>query len=136
MNLELKYKQINNTEPERLLRQKLILYIERTRTEREGDYMGMKILVACEESQAVCKAFRELGHEAYSCLWLKGLYQLKPTNIVEPEIIHYKNGKGTDNPWHMRTINLSPHERAKERSKTFTGIAKAMAEQWGKEGTQ
>jgi hypothetical protein len=27
----------------------------------------MKILVACEESQAVCKAFRERGHEAYSC---------------------------------------------------------------------
>lgn len=27
----------------------------------------MKILIACEESQAVCKAFRERGHEAYSC---------------------------------------------------------------------
>lgn len=27
----------------------------------------MKILVACEESQEVCKAFRVLGHEAYSC---------------------------------------------------------------------
>ena len=27
----------------------------------------MRVLVACEESQAVCKAFRELGHEAYSC---------------------------------------------------------------------
>lgn len=27
----------------------------------------LKVLVACEESQAVCKAFRELGHEAYSC---------------------------------------------------------------------
>lgn len=27
----------------------------------------MKILIACEESQVVCKAFRELGHEAYSC---------------------------------------------------------------------
>ena len=27
----------------------------------------MKILVACEESQAVCKAFRAKGHEAYSC---------------------------------------------------------------------
>ncbi len=27
----------------------------------------MKVLVACEESQAVCKAFRELGHEAFSC---------------------------------------------------------------------
>lgn len=27
----------------------------------------MKVLVACEESQTVCKAFRDLGHEAYSC---------------------------------------------------------------------
>ena len=27
----------------------------------------MKVLVACEESQAVCKAFRDRGHEAYSC---------------------------------------------------------------------
>ncbi len=27
----------------------------------------MKILVACEESQEVCKAFRAMGHEAYSC---------------------------------------------------------------------
>jgi len=27
----------------------------------------MKVLVACEESQTVCKAFREMGHEAYSC---------------------------------------------------------------------
>ena len=27
----------------------------------------MRVLVACEESQEVCKAFRELGHEAYSC---------------------------------------------------------------------
>lgn len=66
-----------------------------------------------------------------TCLWLKGLEQLVPTNIVEPEIIQYKNGKGTDNPWHMLTMNLPPKERAKERSKTFPGIAKAMAEQWG-----
>lgn len=27
----------------------------------------MKVIVACEESQTVCKAFRERGHEAYSC---------------------------------------------------------------------
>lgn len=33
---------------------------------REGGE-GMKVLVACEESQTVCKAFRERGHEAYSC---------------------------------------------------------------------
>lgn len=66
-----------------------------------------------------------------TCLWLKGLKQLKATKIVEPEIIKYKNGKGTDSPWHVNTISLPPDERAKARSKTFPGIAKAMAEQWG-----
>lgn len=66
-----------------------------------------------------------------TCLWLKGLPKLQPTDIVEPEIITYKNGKGTDNPWHMNTMKLPKWERAKERSKTFIGIAKAMAEQWG-----
>lgn len=66
-----------------------------------------------------------------TCLWLKGLPELKPTSIVEPNIIYYKNGKGTDSPWHMNTIRLQKEERAKLRSKTFTGIAKAMAEQWG-----
>lgn len=65
-----------------------------------------------------------------TCLWLKGLKTLESTNIVEPVIIKYKNGKGTDNPWHMNTIGLPPDERAKQRSKTFHGIAKAMAEQW------
>ena len=66
-----------------------------------------------------------------TCLWLKGLKPLEPTNIVEPVIIKYKNGKGTDNPWHMDTMGLPPDERAKQRSKTFPGIAKAMADQWG-----
>lgn len=33
----------------------------------EEDVFEMKVLVACEESQEVCKAFRALGHEAYSC---------------------------------------------------------------------
>ncbi len=177
----------------------------------------MKILVACEESQAVTIELRKLGHEAYSCdieacstyltntgnswfnvekygeralqrmcdrekaieffmcfvnancekiaienpigcmstifrkpnqivhpymfgdaerkstcLWLKGLPKLIPTKIVEPVIIKYKNGKGTDSPWHMNTMSLPAKERAKMRSKTFPGIARAMAEQWGK----
>lgn len=66
-----------------------------------------------------------------TCLWLKNLPCLVPTNIVEPEIIRYKNGKGTDSPWHVNTMSLPPAERAKARSKTFPGIAKAMADQWG-----
>lgn len=69
-----------------------------------------------------------------TCLWLKGLKPLEPTNIVEPVIIKYKNGKGTDNPWHMDTMKLPTAERAKARSKTFPGIAKAMAEQWAGDG--
>ena len=185
----------------------------------------MRVLVACEESQAVCKAFREKGHEAYSCdiipcsgghpewhlqqdvtpllkekwdmiiafppctdlagsgarwfkekqkdgrqqrrkeffmmfanadceriaienpigimsseyrkpdqiiqpwmfghgetkatcLWLKGLPKLKPTDIVEGR--------------EQRVWRMAPSpDRAKERSKTFPGIAKAMADQWG-----
>ena len=66
-----------------------------------------------------------------TCLWMRGVEKLRPTNIVEPVIIKYKNGKGTDNPWHMETMKLPPKERAKARSKTFMGIATAMAEQWG-----
>ena len=184
----------------------------------------MRVLVACEESQAVCKAFRELGHEAYSCdiqecsgghpewhiqgdvlpllkekwdliiahppctdlavsgarwfkqkrengrqqrsidffvefakcdcervaienpicimssiwrkpdqiiqpwqfghgetkatcLWLKGLPLLKPTNIVEGR---------EQKVWRMPPSK----DRAKLRSRTFPGIAKAMASQW------
>ena len=65
-----------------------------------------------------------------TCLWLKGLFPLVATNVVEPKIITYKNGKGTDSPWHVNTMSLPPTERAMERSKTFPGIARAMAEQW------
>lgn len=149
----------------------------------------MNVLVACEESQEVCKAFRARGHEAYSCdiqecsggrwfrekqqdgrqqaaidffmmfvnancyriaienpigimstvyrkpdqiiqpwqfghgetkatcLWLKGLPLLHPTEIVPGR--------------EQRVWKMPPGpDRAKMRSKTFPGIATAMAEQW------
>ena len=188
----------------------------------------MKVLVACEESQEVCKAFRKLGHEAYSCdiidcsgghpewhikddvlkhlnegwdlmiahppctylcrnrarlnkkqritpdksffmkllnadipkicvenpvpskaaalprytqliqpwqfghdaskktcLWLKNLPKLKPTKIVEYTYITTPNGKRYTRWWYKCPRNSIA------RSKTFPGIAKAMAEQWG-----
>ena len=66
-----------------------------------------------------------------TCLWLKGLEPLKYEIRFEPRVVHYKNGKGTDSPWHINTMSLPPAERARARSKTFPGIAKAMAEQWG-----
>ena len=55
-------------------------------------------------------------------LWLKGLEPLKPTNIVEVS----ESTKIAGN-W----FNKGGKERQKNRSKTFEGIAKAMAEQWG-----
>ena len=74
----------------------------------------------------------QFGHSERkaTCLWLKGLPALKPTNIVTPDIIKLKSGK-TDSRLHYETLKLPANERAKMRSKTFEGIAKAMAEQWG-----
>ena len=64
-----------------------------------------------------------------TCFWLKGLPPLLPTELVEPTTV--KTGHGTDSPWHAYTWSLPVEERRRERSKTFPGIAKAMAEQWG-----
>lgn len=193
----------------------------------------MKVLVACEESQEVCRAFRALGHEAYSCdiepcsgghpewhlqcdalemlklpwdmiiahppcthlsssgarwfpekradgrqqqgidffmsftradcpriavenpvgimstqyrkpdqiiqpwmfghpekkatcLWLKGLPKLEPTNDVSA----YMRTLPKSRQERLHYLPPGPH-RARIRSRTFPGIAKAMAEQWG-----
>lgn len=60
------------------------------------------------------------GETKATCLWLKGLPKLVPTNIVEGR--------------EARIHRMSPGpDRAKERSRTFEGIAQAMAEQWGRE---
>lgn len=203
----------------------------------------MRVLVACEESQAVCKAFRELGHEAYSCdiqecsgghpewhikvdalellkmkwdliiahppctyltnassvrlrtggqivqermekaiaakeffmkflnadclriavenptpgkihelppytqavqpwmfghaytkrtcLWLKGLPPLEPTEIITEGVTPWVNGGCKDAHGNYRRVQGRRERDPKNRSKTFPGIAKAMAEQWG-----
>lgn len=66
-----------------------------------------------------------------TCLWLKGLPKLKPTNIVDKgEIVTFASGKSMPK-WYADAFKLPPKERAKIRSKTFPGIAKAMAKQWG-----
>lgn len=64
-------------------------------------------------------------------LWLKNLSKLVPTNIVEPIWHICANGK-REPSWHMKTmaVTLANGARAKARSKTFPGIARAMATQW------
>lgn len=59
------------------------------------------------------------GEVKATCLWLKGLPKLEPTNIVEGR--------------EARVHRASPGpDRWKERSRTLPGVAAAMAEQWGK----
>lgn len=58
------------------------------------------------------------GETKATCLWLKGLPQLKPTNIVAGRV--------------PRVHMMPPGpDRWKERSRTYEGIAEAMADQWG-----
>ncbi len=64
-----------------------------------------------------------------TCLWLKKLPKLTPTNIVIPEVKGYfSKGKKQGKPYYF-TESLICNGHA--RSKTFQGIANAMAEQWG-----
>ena len=74
-----------------------------------------------------------------TCLWLKGIEPLVPLVTEQPELewfewIDSKTGKKKRQPkWFADAWKLSPAERAKVRSKTFPGIARAMAEQWAGE---
>ena len=74
----------------------------------------------------------QFGHteRKSTCLWIDGLPKLKYTEIVEPDIIIHKSGR-TDSRLHYETFKLPKEERRKARSKTFHGVAKAMATQWG-----
>jgi site-specific DNA-cytosine methylase len=69
--------------------------------------------------------------EKKTCLWLKGLKSLEPTNIVKPpERQKFKSGKSMPS-WYADAWKLPKQERSKLRSKTFPGIAQAIAKQWG-----
>ena len=74
----------------------------------------------------------QFGHDASkaTCLWLKNLPRLRPTEMVEGRLV---NGKPR---WANQTDSgqnrLGPSDdRWKKRSETYAGIAKAMASQWG-----
>ena len=70
--------------------------------------------------------------EKTTCLWLKGLPPLTPTNIVSKgefkEFVSKKGVAKRQPMWYFEA--LSSKDRAKVRSKTFPGIAQAMARQW------
>ena len=71
-----------------------------------------------------------------TCLWLKNLPELIPTDVVEKgEFFEFTSKKGEKKRmpmWYYKALQdaKTPEERRTLRSKTFPGIAKAMAEQW------
>lgn len=75
----------------------------------------------------------QFGHpySKRTCLWLKGLPELVPTQFIaqhEP----YVNGGSKDANGNYRRFHGRNERDPKTRSKTFPGIARAMAEQWGR----
>ena len=82
------------------------------------------------------------GETKATCLWLKGLPPLIATDIVEPQYVVYNSKKKGSSKYPMGRAGKTKMPmlwkagpsptRSKERSKTFPGIAKAMAEQWGR----
>ena len=104
--------------------------------------MGLKIPKSCVENPVSIISSRirkpdqiiqpyEFGHDASkkTCLWLKGLPKLIPTQYIPPRIVDGK--KRWSNQTDSGQNRLGPSaDRWKERSKTYQGIADAMASQW------
>lgn len=65
-----------------------------------------------------------------NCFWLKGLPPLKSTNIVKPVATWCPSGSYSHKHGEQHK-GMFTTDRAKNRAKTFPGIANAMAEQWG-----
>ena len=73
-----------------------------------------------------------------TCLWLKGLPKLEPTNNVADDVKYYVDSRGIkQSEWNVRQLEIDGKkygydtaEFKKHRSKTFDGIANAMAVQW------
>jgi hypothetical protein len=64
-------------------------------------------------------------------LWIKGLPNLKPTNLITENITCWVSGGAKDHKGNPRKNKSMGFRDPYMRSKTFPGIATAMAEQWG-----
>ena len=74
----------------------------------------------------------DFGHtvEKRTCLWLKNLPKLVPTNRVQPEYVTSGTGRRWSK-WFWDTSMIPYRDRGHARSITFQGVADAMADQWG-----
>jgi len=65
-----------------------------------------------------------------TCIWLKNLPALKPTKIVDKGKFYTKKNGSRMSAWSHITSGTNKEKRARIASKTFPGIAQAMADQW------
>lgn len=85
-----------------------------------------------EPSQKIQPYYFGDPYRKTTCLWLKGLPELKPTKMVEPLLTTYVCASGKTVTFSADyCVGFKSNDRARARSKTYPGIAKAMAEQWG-----
>lgn len=89
----------------------------------------MKIVALPGYSQAIQPYEHGHPYSKRTCLWLKGLPLLQPTNVLEQHE-PYVNGGCKDAHGNYRRFQGRKERDPKTRSKTFPGIARAMAEQW------
>jgi len=68
-----------------------------------------------------------------TCLWMNGLPPLKPTKLVAPRMVNGKPRWGNQTDSGQNRLPPTA-DRWKLRSKTYQGIADAMADQWGNNG--
>lgn len=140
---------LSNAGAARLYPQKGVLNVERYQKGLEAKEFFLRFYNAncgriCVENPIPTRVYKlppytqtvqpyEHGHpySKKTCLWLKGLPKLEPTDIVTENIISWVSGGSKDSHGSPRKQKGTKHRDAKIRSKTFPGIARAMAEQWG-----
>lgn len=128
----------NKRRPDRATKTKKAIEFFRVLWEQPIERIALENPIGCLSTR-VCKPTQiiqpyQFGHNASkaTCLWLKGFKPLTPTRYIQPRIIIGTGAKRWGNQTDSGQNKLPPSaDRWKERSRTYEGIAKAMAEQWG-----
>lgn len=91
----------------------------------------MKVFELPKYSQVIEPFMFGHPYKKRTCLWLKGVGPLKPTELVTENIVSWVSGGSKDKNGNARKTQAMKFRDAKTRSKTFEGVAEAMATQWG-----
>jgi len=96
--------------------------------------VGILSTVWRKPDQIIHPYYFDEPYKKRTCLWLKGLPLLKPTNIIKP-LYHWtdNNSRGgrLKDGTRRKSDLLGLHRSAKARSMSFSGVGDAMADQWG-----